>query len=211
MTENLYAPADLTAKARIREAAMELIAERGTARTSVRAIAERSDVSAGLVLHHFGSKQGVFDEVDKWVTQILRNATQESLETSNPADAHAHRMAALDRMVARVPFLGGYLRQLLLDTSPAGLRWFTNAVRLTAEDLRVREEEGLARPSSDREAESAMLLLLSWAPVLLQPFLEAALQMDPNSDEGQQRWRRAQTELLTSALYPPEPPVRPPS
>ena len=60
----------------------------------------------------------------------------------------------------------------------------------------------MARRSSDIQAESAMLVILSTAPILLRPFIEAALDIDLSSEEGRRRWRTALSELLTSALYP---------
>ena len=47
---------DLTAQARIRNAAVELFARDGFEKTNLRAIAAAAGVSAGLVIHHFGSK-----------------------------------------------------------------------------------------------------------------------------------------------------------
>jgi TetR/AcrR family transcriptional regulator, regulator of cefoperazone and chloramphenicol sensitivity len=49
---------DLTAAARIRDAAIEQFGEHGFG-TGLRAIAEAAGVSAALVIHHFGSKQGL--------------------------------------------------------------------------------------------------------------------------------------------------------
>ena len=50
---------DLTARARIRDSAFRLIATEGTRGATLRAIAREAGVSSPLVLHHFGSKQGV--------------------------------------------------------------------------------------------------------------------------------------------------------
>ena len=49
-------PDDLTARARIRNAALRLFAQCGVERTSIRAIAREAGVSSGLVQHHFGTK-----------------------------------------------------------------------------------------------------------------------------------------------------------
>ena len=46
---------DLTARARIRDAALALFAERGTDGATIRDIAKAAGVSGGLVRHHFGS------------------------------------------------------------------------------------------------------------------------------------------------------------
>src|SRR5436190_1192209 len=50
---------DLTTKARIRDAAMELFAREGAAAGSLRAVARAAAVSPGLIVHHFGSTEGV--------------------------------------------------------------------------------------------------------------------------------------------------------
>ncbi|HJE59178.1 MAG TPA: TetR/AcrR family transcriptional regulator, partial [Nocardiopsis listeri] len=47
---------DLTARARIRDAALTRFGQEGFG-VSVRAIAEEAGVSPGLVIHHFGSKE----------------------------------------------------------------------------------------------------------------------------------------------------------
>jgi hypothetical protein len=109
----------------------------------------------------------------------------------------------MDGLLDRLPQLGGYLRQILMEPSAEGLAWFREAVHVTASDLGRREQVGRARRSRDVQTEAAMLLTLSMAPVLLRPLLEAALDIDPASTEGRQRWRAAQAEMLTSALYPP--------
>lgn len=56
---------DLRAAAVIRETAMRLFAGRGAAAVTVREIAAAAGVSAGLVMHHYGSKDGLKDAVDR--------------------------------------------------------------------------------------------------------------------------------------------------
>ena len=58
---------DRTAKARIRDAAIVVIAEHGVADTTARKIAEVADVSPGLVIHHFGSMEGLRAACDEYV------------------------------------------------------------------------------------------------------------------------------------------------
>ena len=47
------------------EAAMELILERGTDKTTLQAIGEKAGYSRGLATYRFGSKAGLFDEICK--------------------------------------------------------------------------------------------------------------------------------------------------
>jgi AcrR family transcriptional regulator len=62
------ADADLTARARIRDAAIECFATDGF-EAPVRTIAAAAGVSPGLITHHFGSKQALREECD---TEVLR-------------------------------------------------------------------------------------------------------------------------------------------
>ena len=64
---------DLTARARIRDAALRLFAERGMDGATIRDIARAAGVSAGLVRHHFGSKDGLRAACDSYaLDQIMR-------------------------------------------------------------------------------------------------------------------------------------------
>jgi AcrR family transcriptional regulator len=58
---------DLTAPARIRNAALRLFAENGVDGTSIRDIAGAAGVSPGLVQHHFKTKDAVRDAVNGYV------------------------------------------------------------------------------------------------------------------------------------------------
>ena len=75
---------DLTARARIRDAAIECFAEQGFG-ASFRTIAARADVSPGLITHHFGSKDALRAECDG---EVLRR--YEALKTGSLADPSAY-------------------------------------------------------------------------------------------------------------------------
>lgn len=75
-------PDDLTARARIRDAAMELFARHGYAGTSIRDVAQVAEVSPGLVQHHFGSKAGLREACDVTVRERLHDLISRKLERS---------------------------------------------------------------------------------------------------------------------------------
>jgi AcrR family transcriptional regulator len=75
---------DLTARSRIRDAAIRLFAEDGFA-VPLRAIAEAVGVSAGLVVHHFGSKQGLREVCDAAVLEQIRTVKAESVSAHRPS------------------------------------------------------------------------------------------------------------------------------
>ena len=76
---------DLTARARIRDSAFRLIATEGARGATLRAIAKEAGVSSPLVLHHFGSKQGVIEAVEEWVQTQLRASTADDGDSSDPS------------------------------------------------------------------------------------------------------------------------------
>jgi TetR/AcrR family transcriptional regulator, regulator of cefoperazone and chloramphenicol sensitivity len=196
-----YDDSDLNARARIREAALALIAEKGVQGATLRAIAARSKVSPGLISHYYGSKQSVVDEVSAWVLKVLRQEVREPV-SGDPAFEAEKRLAAYGRMLRETPHVTGFLRRMLLDGRSDGVAWFRQAMHAEADDIRALEQAGLARSSCDVEAEAAMLLILTLAPLLLQPLLEAALEVDFAEERGRARWGNVQRELLTSAVYP---------
>lgn len=71
---------DLTARARIRDAAIERFADAGYSGTTIRDVARAAGVSPGLVQHHFGSKAGLREACDAHVQETLAAVTARKLE-----------------------------------------------------------------------------------------------------------------------------------
>jgi TetR/AcrR family transcriptional regulator, regulator of cefoperazone and chloramphenicol sensitivity len=199
----VHSPDDLTARARIRHSAFELMATQGVRSATVRAIATSAGVSAALVLHHYGSKQGVVEAVEEWVQNLLRSSTADEGASSDPAEAHARRSAAFEQLLATTPLLRSYIRRMLLEESPEGLDWFARIVADGAQDLRGRERTGMARQSDDVQAVAAILNVVALGPLLLPQHLSHVLgDTGDTGDTVQARWHDATAELLRSALYP---------
>ena len=120
--------ADLTAKARIRAAAIQRFGQAGFARTSVRAIAAQAGVSPALVVHHFGSKEGLKQACDQYVAGALLDTEaaaydQDLLGTmqrwlAEPA-AFAAEFDYLSRMILEGSETGDVLFDRLVDRTEA--------------------------------------------------------------------------------------------
>ncbi len=66
---------DRTAVARIRDAAIEQWGQHGF-NVGLRSIAEAAGVSAALVIHHFGSKEGLRKACDDYIAEEIREASR---------------------------------------------------------------------------------------------------------------------------------------
>ena len=106
---------DLTARARIRNAALELHARQGADHTTVRQVAELAGVTHGLVRHHFGNKADLRRAVVDHILETL-NEMIEDVPVSGPArDIGRARDAAVNRMFAEHPVWVDYLRREAVD------------------------------------------------------------------------------------------------
>lgn len=181
---------DLTAKARIREAALQLFAARGFDATTVRQIAAAAHVSPALVIRHFGSKPALREAVDAHVL-----ATFEAMLTELTGDQTSLAEAMIKHLPAASP-LSGYLRRMLLDGSVAGHRLFQSLFTAGRHALDGLIAADLAAPGSDPAVRAAFLTANDLAVFLLREPLTRTLGFDPLSPEGLPSWS---TEVL--AIY----------
>ena len=192
---------DLTAEARIRRSALRLFAERGYEGTTVRAIAEDASVSPGLILHHYGSKEGLRDAVNDEVVRGLLEIADEVLDSNDPLDVQFETGGAAFRtMLAERPEFGAYLRRLFFDGDDAGLRILQRFMQLGREYSAALEERGLIRPASDPELRDLQGLMLDLCPVLFEPLFTAYFGVEPLDEAFYHRWVAAEFELFAHGM-----------
>jgi AcrR family transcriptional regulator len=208
-------PTDLTAKALIRDCALRLFAQRGPELVTVREIAAEADVSPALVVHHFGSKDGLRAAVDEHAARAF-DAILEGLggpEAPGLADAlTGSAPASIGEAFARgfppgSP-LPDYLRRLLLTNDAAGAalfgRWYAGTVAL----LDTMVEQGVAEPGADRAVRAAFLLVNDLALVLLRNQIATVIGDDPLSQTGMARWAAEATAVYTRGAFRSPPPEK---
>jgi TetR/AcrR family transcriptional regulator, regulator of cefoperazone and chloramphenicol sensitivity len=108
---------DLTATARIRDAAIEQFGEHGFD-VGLRVIAKAAGVSAALVIHHFGSKDGLRKACDDFVAESIRATKSETIQSTDPASwlaqlADIESFAPLMAYLVRSMQSGGELAKML--------------------------------------------------------------------------------------------------
>ncbi|GAB3512783.1 hypothetical protein GCM10027575_28640 [Phytohabitans suffuscus] len=212
---------DLTGRARLREAALRLFAERGFEATSARAVAAAAGLSPALVIHHFGSKEGLRAAVDEEVLgrigAALRDADAlagEGAEAGTGTGAGAGAgtgadvMAAVGAVSARMfgadPVLRGYLRRVLQEESAASAALFARLLRGARAELdRLAAAEG-ADATDARWAPFQMLCLIL-GPLLLEPVMQPNLDQPMFDPQVLASRSAANQHLLRHGLFGPRP------
>ncbi len=201
---------DITGRAAIRDAALRLFAEHGPRATSMRAIAQEAGVSAALVVHHFGSKEGLKQAVDAHVDaafeQFFDLERPEDVAAMLTDDSAASLAEAFVRAFPDDSPLPAYLRRLLLSGDPAATRIFGRWHRSTVMLLSTLEQMGIAKPSDDRITRAAFALTADLGMVLLREPLRDALGYDPLTKRGLQRYAHEVQAIYAEGMWmaPPD-------
>jgi len=185
---------DLTTRARIRDVALDRFGRDGFAATGVRAIATEAGVSPGLVLHHFGSKEGLRQECDDYVARTIREIKQ--VQAADP-------MASMDGWTAKVhelDWLRSYLSRALTDGSDLAFRLFAELSTDAESYLAKWEEHGLIRPSEDPVGRAAYLTATSLGMLVLRPLLARHLGV-PDGPEVLVHLSRSAMDMYARGLF----------
>lgn len=197
---------DRTARAVIRDEALRLFAEHGPDRVTVRRITAAAGVSPALLVHHFGSKQGLRDAVDEHVLavfdDIFREMAGEGAGLHDPAAARslAEAIVAYFPAGSAVP---AYLRRLLLADGEAARQLFRRLYRMSTVFVNGLVEAGLASPGADPPVRVAFLMANDLAVLLLRDYLADVTGTDPLSREGMTRWAGEVLAIYGSGLLTP--------
>lgn len=153
--------ADLTAPARIRDAAIEQFGEHGFG-VGVRAIAEAAGVSAALVIHHFGSKDGLRQACDEYVAEEIRSGKSAAMQSNDPA-TWLGQMAEIE---SYAPLMSYLVRSMQSGGELANMLW-----RRMIDNVEAYMEEGVragtVKPSRDPQARARYLAITGGGAFLL--------------------------------------------
>jgi AcrR family transcriptional regulator len=152
---------DLTATARIRDAAIEQFGQQGFD-VGLRVIAKAAGVSAALVIHHFGSKDGLRKACDDFVAETIRASKSESIQSSDPAAWFA-QMADIESFAPQMAYL---VRSMQAGGELAKMLWrnmIDNAGQYMDEGVRA----GTIKPSPDPKARARYLAMTGGGGFLL--------------------------------------------
>ncbi|WP_067712317.1 TetR/AcrR family transcriptional regulator [Nocardia yamanashiensis] len=164
---------DLTAKARIRNAAMDLFAQYGESRVSLRAVAAEAGVTLGLVQHHFKTKAGLIEAVDQLIVDYFSAAVSSVPLTGTPGENAAARNEAVREMLRANPAVVNYVRRAVLEPSEDQMRLLESLIELTRREVGILREAGLASTSRRESTQIVDVLVSMFGELLLAPMIDA--------------------------------------
>ena len=186
-------------RAAIRDAAVARFAADGLD-APLRAVAEDARVSPALIVHHFGSKDGLRAECDRHVLAVVAEQKAAALAPDHGPTAARAALAALDELAPVVGYTlraiqaGGETARIFIDSfADDAQRWLTDGVA-----------GGVLRPSRDEQARARYLTLIGFGAMLLD------MRLHPPADPTDltaairgyiERHGLASIELFTEGLY----------
>ena len=180
--------ADLTAAARIRDAAIEQFGQHGFG-VGLRTIAEAAGVSAALVIHHFDSKEGLRKACDDYVAEEIRSSKSEAMQSNDPAN-WLSQMAEIESYAAMIGLRGAQHADRRRTGKMLWQRMIENAEEYMAEGVRA----GTIKPSRDPHARAKYLAITGGGGFLLY------LQMHENPTDFRAVLRDYARDMVLPAL-----------
>lgn len=199
---------DRTARARVRDAALELFAEHGEDRVTMRQVANLAGVSPALVVHHFGSKTGlraaVVDHVRTWMDELIDSATRGHL-ADNMLDGE---WAPIGELLAQTLPEGAaaprYLRRLMMTGDPVATELLRTWHRRSVEIYRQWDSTGLLDAGPDVETRAALTMSADLGALFLADHWQQVLGYDPLRGDGLRRWGEEAMRTYGAIFSSPE-------
>ncbi|TVR75491.1 MAG: TetR/AcrR family transcriptional regulator [Sphaerobacteraceae bacterium] len=183
----------------ILHAATVLFGQHGFRGASIRQIAQEAGVSAGLVQHHFGTKDGLREACDERVMRLLRDTQMQILNRGAPPiqEEDIKHLELLQPVI-------DYLILSLSSGTESSRRWFQEVSEYTHEAL----TSGVIGPPLDPETDdSRMIAAVQTAMALgvtaFYRTIQQSLEIDDES-ELLTRVGRARLMLAPERILGPE-------
>ncbi|CPW22710.1 TetR family transcriptional regulator [Mycobacteroides abscessus] len=189
-------PDDLTARARIRDAALREFGDKGYDGATIRGIAARAGVSSGLLRHHFGSKQELRDACDEYLVKTMRNINEQVRANVDRGDVHY--------VSARIPVgrYQAYITRALVEGSAGQL--FDEMVAMTEGWLAITDQNRAYPAAVDVKSRAAVITAMALAVPLLQQHVSRGLGVDIGTPEGDLKMAATLVDVYANPLLTPE-------
>ncbi|MFC3997381.1 TetR/AcrR family transcriptional regulator [Nocardiopsis sediminis] len=190
-------PDDLTARARIRDAALRHFGEHGFDRSTIRGIAETAGVSSGLVRHHFGSKEALRDACDAHLAAALQRINGRVRADSTPGDVNYVAVAG----AAFGPYQR-YVARALSEGRATAL--FDTLVDLGAQWLAEADTRRPDPPDVSTEARATVTAAMALSVSVLHQHVSRRLGVDVLAPEGGDVLARILLDIYSHPFLSPD-------
>ncbi len=188
---------DLTTRAKIRDAAIVRFGKYGFGRTTIRSIAEAAGVSPALVIHHFGSKDGLREVCDSYITDLIDEQTAHAAQALTASDVLA-MLATRPDFVRVAP----YLTTAMTEGGAFAERLFARLVDDMEAYLKATVSAGVAHPTKDERARAELITLIKLGMLSFASFVAPGGTPDDDVLEVvAERLTVPALELFTRGLY----------
>ncbi|MGO1481433.1 MAG: TetR family transcriptional regulator [Brachybacterium sp.] len=177
------------AEERILQAALRRFAVDGLG-APLRAVAQDAGVSAGLIIHHYGSRAQLLEACDQRALEVTRDSKQEVF--SGGAGVMLAQLAEAERYAPVV----GYVLRRLQEGGPLAIQLVEDFAAHAVEYFAQGEEAGVINPSRDPVARARVLTEMALGALLLQ----LPAQRDQLDLEELPAWLRGYTDALLVPL-----------
>ena len=163
---------DLTARARIVDAALGQFAQRGASGATMRSIAQAAGVSVGLVQHHFGTKHRLREACNERVLALVRAKIDLARQEGGAPDLDLFR-SLYDRAAPVLP----YAARAALDSDEQGAAMFDAITAGTADFFTEYDPEGYPQGSDRARDAAATMVAMSLGTTLLHHQLTRVMDL----------------------------------
>ncbi len=193
---------------RLVQVAMKLFAERGFDGVTVRDIAAAADVSVGLINHHFGSKVGLREAVDRYFLSqfeevLFAEAPRARMEAQESLDSVTSWIEDwIDRHIEDWETSKAYMRRAMLEGSDWGGGLFERFYQVVRTSVDRMDADNKLRPDVDRLWLPLLIMYLELGTLLLEPYVERVLGKSGFERELWRRRHRAYVDLVFRGTRP---------
>lgn len=199
---------------RLVQVAMRLFAEKGFDGVTVRDIAAAADVSVGLINHHFGSKDGLREAVDRYFLAqfeevLMEQAPQPTRMAASSDEAAREQVTAwvedwIERHLDDWNVSKAYMRRALLEGSDWGAKLFERFYQVVRTSVDRMDADGQIRDDVDRLWLPLLIMYMELGTLLLEPFVDHVLGRSGFDRTLWRRRHRAYIDLIYRGVRPEE-------
>ncbi|MDP9823406.1 TetR family transcriptional regulator [Nocardioides massiliensis] len=158
---------------RLVEAAIQLFGKHGAKGTSLKAVATEAGVSPALIVHHFGSKDGLQRACDDHVLRVIRENKRATIAQGPQLDP----FVALGQMERSRPVLR-YLARTLTEGGSHVAELIDEMIADAEDYMAAAEEAGFIKPSATPRERVIVLVIWSLSALALHEHVHRLLGVD---------------------------------